>query len=60
MYWLVMPELDGAVHFGLVEILCFIGIGGICMATMMRLLSKHALRPVHDPRVMESLAFENF
>jgi hypothetical protein len=30
------------------------------MATMMRLLSKHALRPVHDPRVMESLAFENF
>jgi len=59
MYWIAMPELTGKVYFGLVEILCFLGIGGIFVATLLRLLSRHALRPVHDPRVVESMAFQN-
>jgi hypothetical protein len=59
MYWLIMPELDGVCHFGLVEVLCFIGIGGIFMATHLRLMAGHSLRPVHDPRLMEAVAFEN-
>ncbi|MEO6436014.1 MAG: quinol:cytochrome C oxidoreductase [Tepidisphaeraceae bacterium] len=59
MYWLVMPELDGRVHFGLVEILCFLGVGGVFMATYLRLLAKNPLRPIHDPRLSESLAFQN-
>ena len=58
MYWLAMPELDGRVHFGLVEIFCFIGVGGVFLATFMKILERNALRPMHDPRVMESLAFQ--
>jgi hypothetical protein len=59
LYWLIMPELDGRVHFGLIELLCFIGIGGIFMATSLRMMAKAPLRPVNDPRLQESLAFEN-
>jgi hypothetical protein len=65
MFWLVMPEMDfdpatniGRVHFGVVEILCFIGIGGVFLATFMKLLEKNALRPIKDPRLIESLAFQ--
>ena len=49
---------DSRVHFGLVEICCFIGIGGVFLATFMKVLEKNALRPMNDPRVMESLAFQ--
>ena len=59
LYWLVMPELNGYVHFGVVEILCFLGIGGIFMASYLRFLAKNALRPVNDPRLGEALAFQN-
>jgi hypothetical protein len=65
MFWLVMPEMDfdpatsvSRVHFGVVEILCFLGIGGVFLATFMKLLEKNALRPMKDPRLMESLAFQ--
>jgi hypothetical protein len=59
LYWLVMPELNGYLHFGLVEILCFLGVGGIFMASYLRFLAKSALRPTNDPRLHESLAFQN-
>ncbi len=62
MYWLIMPELDPlhyTVHFGLIEVLCFIGIGGIFVATNLRLMAGHALRPLHDPRLPEAVSFEN-
>jgi hypothetical protein len=59
IWWLSMPELDGRVHFGVVEILCFLGVGGVFFATLLRLLAKHPLRPLNDPRAFESLAFQN-
>jgi hypothetical protein len=59
LFWVVMPELDGRVHFGLVEILCFLGVGGIFMATYLRILAKNALRPLRDPRLGESVMFQN-
>jgi hypothetical protein len=59
LYWIVMPELDGRFHLGLIEVLCFVGIGGTFMAAHLRLLVKHPLRPLHDPRLNESLAFQN-
>jgi hypothetical protein len=59
LFWCVMPELDGRLHFGIVEILCFLGIGGVFMATYLRMLAKNPLRPLNDPRMPESLAFQN-
>ena len=66
LFWVIMPELDvnhatglSRVHFGVVEILCFLGVGGIFLATYLRFLAKNALRPLHDPRIDESVIFQN-
>jgi hypothetical protein len=66
LFWVIMPELDidwrteiSHVHFGAVEILCFLGVGGIFMATYLRFLAKNSLRPLHDPRIHESVIFQN-
>lgn len=59
MFWMVMPEYDGTFHLGVIEPLCFIGIGGFWLATFVRHGVRHPLRPVHDPRLPESLAFQN-
>jgi hypothetical protein len=59
MLWVVMPEYDGRVHVGAIELLCLIGIGGIYVAGLLRIGLRHALRPVMDPRLPESLTFQN-
>lgn len=66
LYWVIMPELDldfatgvSGVHIGVVELLCFLGVGGIFLATYLRFLAKNALRPLHDPRIDESVIFQN-
>lgn len=59
IYWLVMPALDGKFHLGLIELLCFVGIGGVYVATAMRIAMQNNLRPIADPRLGESLVFEN-
>jgi hypothetical protein len=59
LFWLVMPEYDAKVRFGLLEVACLVGIGGLYLATTLRIGLRHNLRPVHDPRLEESLAFEN-
>ena len=59
LFWLVMPEYDAHVRFGPTEVLCLIGLGGLYLATVLRIGLRHNLRPVHDPRLEESLAFEN-
>jgi hypothetical protein len=59
IYWLVMPEYDAHVRLGPTEILCLVGLGGLYLATVLRIGLRHNLRPVHDPRLEESLAFEN-
>jgi len=66
IYWLVMPEMPsvrhgdvGQVPLHLLDLTCFIGLGGLFIAVMAWLLRKRALIPVKDPRLEESLAFEN-
>jgi hypothetical protein len=60
LLWLIMPELnDGKFYLGIVELLCFVGIGGICLAAVLRIALRHSLRPLADPRLTESLAFQN-
>lgn len=59
IYWLVMPEFDGTVSFGPVEVFSFIGIGGIYAAALLWIAGKAELSAVGDPRAVESLIYEN-
>jgi hypothetical protein len=60
LFWLVMPNFQhhGA-HLGLFDLLTFVGIGGLFLAFLGRLMSQGALVPKGDPRLVESLSFEN-
>lgn len=61
LFWLVMPQFDkGIFHFGLIDFAAFIGIGGIFVAFVVRKASHDSLRPTRDPRLADSLAFENY
>lgn len=59
VFWQVMPEMDGRFRAGLPEIAAILGVGGLVTAAAARRLSGVSLRPIHDPRVQESLAFQN-
>lgn len=49
--------------FGVLDLaqalLCTVGVGGIYLAAVFRHMGQHALVPERDPRLNESLAFEN-
>ncbi len=60
LYWLVMPSaLPGRVPFGILEIGCTAGLGCLFAAGVARTACRTRLVPVGDPRLGESLAFEN-
>ena len=60
IYWLVMPEFSpGVARFGLMDILCFMGLTGVYSLVLALMLRRHSLIPVGDPRLHESLVFEN-
>jgi hypothetical protein len=60
MYWMVMPGVySHGAHFGLAEILSFIGVGGAFAAVAGFAMTRNPLVPVRDPRLPESIAFEN-
>jgi hypothetical protein len=60
IYWQVMPTLhpDG-VRLSVLDVTAFVAIGGCFVAASSWLLRRQALVPVRDPRLAESLAFEN-
>ena len=60
IFWLVMPVFhkEDAV-FTPIDLLCIVGVGGLFVASASLLLKRHALVPVKDPRLPESLSFEN-
>ncbi len=61
VYWLVMPgKSKGAVPLSLMDLAAFVGIGGLFFAAAWRRLRAHALVPVKDPRLSESLGYETF
>ncbi len=57
VYWLAMPELLVSPSIGLTELGCLVAFGGLLVAAWSKVAAKHALIPVHDPRLPESLAF---
>ena len=60
LYWVIMPTVspDG-IHVTVTDISTFLAIGGIYFYVFIKMMSKGYLIPVNDPRIDESLKFEN-
>jgi hypothetical protein len=60
LYWLVMPNLHPAgMAFSLLDVVAVIGCCGVFLAAFGWTLRRQALVPLRDPRLPESLTFEN-
>ena len=60
MYWLVMPsESPGGPTLAFVDVACLVGVGCIYLAGVCQAAEGRSLVPRKDPRLAESLAFEN-
>jgi hypothetical protein len=60
MYWLVIPEFSpGVARFGLLDVLVYLGLAGLYSTVLIWRLGRTSLVPEKDPRLVESLAFEN-
>jgi hypothetical protein len=59
IYWLVVPSLHGEAGSGILDVAALLAVGGAFLATFGWRLRRHPLVPVGDPRLPESLAFEN-
>lgn len=60
LYWLVMPGFQSAgLQPHLMDLLALLGVGGLFVAAYCRLALGPALIPTRDPRLAESLSFEN-
>jgi len=60
LYWLVMPNLHPAgVALSLIDPLVIFGCCGLFLAAFGSALKRQALVPLRDPRLPESLTFEN-
>ena len=60
LYWVVMPEASpGRAGLHAVDVALFFGLGGLFLAAAVRVLRNRSLVPVRDPRLAESLQFEN-
>ena len=61
LYWLVMPALHPlGVSIGPLDVATFLAVGGFFVAVVSWLMLGSPLVPVGDPRLPESLSFENF
>ena len=62
LYYLIIPEFDRTaltLQFTPMDVLCTLGIGGIFIAAMVKIAGKHSIIPLKDPRLLDSLRFEN-
>jgi len=60
LHWLIMPVHHGeGLHPTLLDFTTLVGIGGAFLAFVGQRLRRGALVPVRDPRLAESLGFEN-
>lgn len=59
LYWVVMPEFSETFTISLMDLTAFIGVGGIWLAAVTKLATGASLVPVKDPRLDDSLRFEN-
>lgn len=59
LWWIVTPHLSEQRLLFVVELLCVVGMFSILMSAVLRRLAQYDLLPHGDPRLQESLAFEN-
>lgn len=73
VYWVVMPQLsvdnmaitaareaeEVLLLFGPIEVATFVAVAGVVLWSAAGRLGRHSLIPAKDPRLKESLAFEN-
>ena len=59
LFWLIYPQGDGAVPLGIVDVLCLVGVLGLFIGVSARRARGVNLIPTGDPRLADSLAFEN-
>jgi hypothetical protein len=59
MVWVVMPEYSTNFTVGVPEIAAVLGLAGILAGSIIWRLGAAPLLPVKDPRLPESLAFQN-
>jgi hypothetical protein len=59
VFWLVYPNGSPEVPFGAIDILCWIGVVGLFFGLAARRARGVNLIPTGDPRLADSLAFEN-
>jgi len=63
IFWLVLPGTrfaeGGRVPLHLMDLFCFVGVGGLFVAAAIHRLRDHSLVPERDPRLPQSLSFEN-
>jgi hypothetical protein len=58
-YWMVMPELGADFKFNVMDVFAFIGVFCVMLTGMFRFSATRPLRPTADPRLADSLAFQN-
>jgi hypothetical protein len=56
----LVEQLQNTIHFGAVDVLCLVGFIGVFLAVFGWSLKSRPLVPVKDPRLAESIHFENF
>jgi len=61
IFWLSQPALHTE-HFSIhiADLLTLVGLGGIVIGAFAWITTRGATAPVRDPRIEESLRFENF
>ncbi len=60
VYWCVMPvAFEAGPRFGIADVASMLAVGGAFIATLGWVASRRSLVPVRDPRLAESLSFEN-
>ena len=60
IYYMAMPNLHHHLHFSWVDAACFIGIGGVFLAAVMRASGKDAVVAHRDPQLHASMNYDNF
>jgi hypothetical protein len=59
LYWLAAPKAGSGPQFGVVDVLCLVGMLGLYGAVLLRIAAERGLIPQRDPWLAESLAFRN-
>lgn len=60
LYWMIMPQARPArVALAPIDVAVFLGLAGVWLAAVVLALRNRSLVPEKDPRLAESLAFEN-